>query len=215
METVDIQIPAPDFSFSDVVKSQALDFGRDHLTHLDIISDGIKGRIEDVYDYLREGVKRYNNKGHKIIFIGELLLFLDKQKGYTGSSNKANYLELISYVQFELYCLASSYGYDFDTNAFSNNEVVDLNSKIDSILEKLNEIQLGQEIIFDDIAELKDDFESLKSDYLLGKKRWYQRATGIVVSYAGTKGADEVYEQLKPLFHDFFSNTVHHFIDKL
>jgi hypothetical protein len=83
-------------------------------------------------------------------------------------------------------------------NAFSKNQVADLTRKIDALLIKIDELTVGQEIIFNHIDELKTDFDELKSDFPLGKKRWYQRFSGIAVSYLGNKGADALYDLLKP-----------------
>lgn len=79
----------------------------------------------------------------------------------------------------------------------------------------LDKLQVGQEVIFNEIDDLKSDFQSLKSDYVLGKKRWYQRLLGITVTHAGEKGLDSVLEQIKPLLKTFFTTTVPHIISNL
>lgn len=90
---------------------------------------------------------------------------------------------------------------------FSDQEANTVYEKIEVILASLEKLETGHEIIFDSIDELKADFESLKSDIPLGKRRWYQRAFGIVVSYVAKKGADEVITALKPDLTELFKHA--------
>lgn len=231
METLNIQIPAPDFDFESIAKKRAKDI-IDLYIYLNNFSNPYLGTSDKIKDDVRADFYDLKEQYLQIVFLNEILLRIvqikseheDIAKKYLVEGQKIKTsinlkhegtLDSLNEMQFFIYRLIDDTGFNLDKNAFNNDEVSDLNSKINSIIEKLNEVQLGQEIIFDDITVLKKDFESLKSDYPLGKKRWYQRAAGVVVSYAGTKGADEVYEQLKPLFREFFSKTVTHFIEKL
>ncbi len=104
---------------------------------------------------------------------------------------------------------------ELEQNAFSKEEVNILNKKIDIILSKLKEVQIGQEIVFDAIEEFKSDFSSFKSEYPLGKRKWYQRASGAIFSYIGTKGADEIFEIIKPDIKELFTNYTSVAITKL
>lgn len=231
MNTVNISVPAPNFDFDVVAQKKAKNIINLYI-YIGNFTNPYINTTEKIIQDIKSDFYYLKELRLKIVFVNEIILSVVKIKSehednvvkYSSKSNKLSShnqliqdstLDSLNEMLFFLYGLLRDSGYNLDTNTFSNEEVSDLNSKIDSILQKLNEIQLGQEIIFDDIAELKNDFESLKSDYISGKKRWYQRAAGIVVSYAGTKGADEVYEQLKPLLHDFFTNHAQYFIDKL
>ncbi|MDN3548892.1 hypothetical protein [Mucilaginibacter aquaedulcis] len=85
-----------------------------------------------------------------------------------------------------------------DKRPFNQEEVNDLIRKINALLIKIDELTVGQEIIFDFITELKNDLGELRTDFPLGKKRWYQRFTGILGSYVANKGADAIFDALKP-----------------
>lgn len=63
---------------------------------------------------------------------------------------------------------------------------------------KIDKIAAGQQVIFDFIDSFKTDLTELKSEFILGKKHWYQRFSGIVTSYLGNKGADALYDLIKP-----------------
>jgi hypothetical protein len=56
-------------------------------------------------------------------------------------------------------------------NVFTVEEESSLHTKLNSIVENLEKLGFGQEIIFNEIDELKDHFN-------LGKKNWYQLLKG-------------------------------------
>jgi len=87
---------------------------------------------------------------------------------------------------------------ELDKNVFSKDNVADLTKKINAILIKIDEITVGQEVIYDFIDELKNDFGQLQQEFPLGKKRWYQRYSGMLLEYASKKGAEAFFNFLKP-----------------
>ena len=186
------------------------------------------------------GLKKYHLKEDKIIYLVESLKYYfeeleelpvkisriqerrNEQKynfllDYEGDLRRYQHFKKVFEVQIfyavrELEKIGIT---GLDKNVFSVDEVKVINKKIDSILEALNELKAGQEIIFDHIDEVIGDYSSLKSDYPLGKKRWHQRAAGIVVSYAGEKGADELYDAIKPFLKAFMNldpGIIHKFL---
>ena len=58
------------------------------------------------------------------------------------------------------------------------------NEKVDKILETLNKLELGQEILYQKVEE---DIAELKTLYYLGKKKWYQVAKGKIVDGIGSE----------------------------
>jgi hypothetical protein len=220
MEYIKIEIPAPDFSFEEIAKDKADDI-MTHILYPRALYQFAAGGNSDLLNRLVIEITTDLSISERLICIANLLSLLTEANKeiyrniHLSVDDKARCGNAINKIKYKLYSLAKDDGYNFDKNTFTDDEVYDLSNRVDTILEKLNEIQLGQEILFDELAELKEDFASLKSDFPLGKKRWYQRAAGIVVSYAGTKGADEIYEVLKPFLKDFFQNTAPHLIDKL
>jgi hypothetical protein len=230
-----IQIPVQDFSFEEVIKRKARATIMAKLGIGNIASSYI-GTFEGIQQHINEQISSFSTVNDKLIYVSELIIHVNKIKADfneerdnslpTDKGGKLINLKITTQFNekfddllYFLYALIKQEGYELDKNAFVNEEIIDLDRKINAILIKLDEIQVGNEVIFNEVDELKnklkEDFKSLKSDYPLGKKRWYQRAAGVVVTYAGTKGADEIYEQLKPLLHDFFVNIAPHIIDKL
>lgn len=197
-----IQIPAPDFSFSEIAKSEAQKIIQNKM-HVVAMFGYMQGfKIDVLEGYVISAFDRLSSKEDKLIFLSELLNYLnnhlDESNITHSQTSLPRYLDGVNKFKYFLYSQAISIGYSFDKNAFTSEETTSLNIKLNDIIDALSQLQAGQDVVFNHIEDIKSDFESLKSDYLLGKKRWYQRAGGIVLSYAGTKGADEMYDALRP-----------------
>ena len=128
---------------------------------------------------------------------------------YLAKKKQTDMAKLFFYKQ------ASRINYNFDANAFTNDEVSDLDKKIDAALAALDVIIMGQAALGEEIQDLKDELATLKSAYVLGKKTWKQKATGIVVSFVGKKGTDAVWDAIKPNIKDFLVNHASEVIHKL
>ncbi|UGU15426.1 hypothetical protein LS482_17300 [Sinomicrobium kalidii] len=81
---------------------------------------------------------------------------------------------------------------------FSVEQESELHNKLNDILEKLEKQGFGQQIIFDEIEDLKNHFN-------LGKKNWFQLLKGKVVDLTLKKVLDktivqEIYDQLSEGF---------------
>jgi hypothetical protein len=221
-----IQVPIPDFNFSEVVKRKAKVIVNKYLSVTTIYLNcrTIDGVDSGYNDAIALDLQSFNNKEDKLVYIVEILNLLTeiKQEAKNAPTGLLNiglipfgadvskdedFLKSLNEIKFHLYNILSGIGYNLDKNAFTDEEVNDLNTKVDLILETLERLKTGQEVIYNHIDELQDDYQSLKSDYPLGKKRWHQRAAGIIVSYAGTKGADEVYEIIKPSLKSLIKHT--------
>jgi hypothetical protein len=180
---------------------------------------------DDDKKFITNGLKRFSNKEDKTIFLleavnylNENLIKIDKKVDYNmiepshGSAFYIFQLEAyqenqalikkrlkiqskIFYAVRELEKLGLK---GLDKNAFSTSQVDDLTRKINALLIKIDQLTVGQEIIFNFIDELKEDLKEIKSDFPLGKKRWHQRFSGIVANYLGHKGADTLYDLIKP-----------------
>ncbi len=86
----------------------------------------------------------------------------------------------------------------------------------------LSNIQVGQEILYDDFQKVKkgiqDDFINLKSQKVLGKDTSFKVALGTIGKYAGNKIADVIFDQLKPYLTAFFiaeASIILDFLSKL
>ena len=58
---------------------------------------------------------------------------------------------------------------------FSSEERYENNKKLDALLEEIEKLKMGQEIIYDDLIK---EIEELKNLYFIGKKNWYQNLAG-------------------------------------
>lgn len=87
--------------------------------------------------------------------------------------------------------------YDFfqeaeQTNNFTQEEIVILNKKLDELLERLTKLELGQQIIYDDVQDEFDELRELTK--VLNKKNWLQQLQGKLISIGLGKLTDEVVE---------------------
>ena len=216
-----IQIPVPDFSFSEVVKLKAGKIINSRLKEVNI-THGATNQTEATHSQIKAEFYELNAKEDKLVFITELLIHLFHLKSaFKKKTQIPDHLLISGEQRFNdfqhalynlLYTITDN---SLNKETFSDEEVNDLDRKIDAVLILLDKLQVGQEIIFNEIDDLKSDFRSLKSDYVLGKKRWYQRLLGIALTHTGEKGFDAILEQLKPLLKTFFTTTVPHIISNL
>jgi hypothetical protein len=226
MEVINIELPAPDFDFSEV----AIDFAKRVCDDLDDYqfllfketqfndSKDLMYRLEDIYYKL-------GSNQEKLVYIKEILTFLinkeltiSKDKRIQINSLQSRLYE-IKLAKYFFYKQASSTGYNFDKNAFKNDEVYDISSKIDAIINALDEIKAGQEVLFDEFdtirSEIKKDFESLKPDVVLGKNRFFKLALGSIGSYTGNKIADEIFAKLRPHIIALLVTQAPHLIEQV
>ncbi|MGN6397185.1 MAG: hypothetical protein ACTHMI_16570 [Mucilaginibacter sp.] len=223
MQNITIEIQAPDFSFEEIAKDKAQSIIRFHLYGNGLIQY-VSGGNHELGDRVEAEIGTLYNKTEQLVCISELITFLTdnviqfNNNPYNGYSDKDKkmYAKGINKLKYILYSLATTTcGYSFDTNSFTNEEVTELSQKIDKVLSELETIKMGNEVLGDMIDELKDEISSLKSSYVLGKKTWKQKATGIFVSFAGNKGGDAIWDAIKPHLKDFMINDAPEFIHKL
>jgi len=223
METLNFQIEAPDFSFEEIAKDKAKSIIRFHLYGNGLVQY-VSGGNHELGDRVEAEINTLYNKTERLVCIGELITFLTEDvikvnsNPYNGYSenDKKMYAKGINKLKYILYSLATSAcGYNFDTNSFTTEEVIDLDQKIDAVLSELKTVKVGNEVLGEMIEELQEEFNSLKSSYVLGKKTWKQKATGIVVSFAGNKGSDAVWDAIKPYLKDFMTNQAPEILHKL
>ena len=72
-------------------------------------------------------------------------------------------------------------GVQFNEDTFSEEEKCKADSTLEQILKDVQEIKLGQEIIYEDLTK---EINELKDLYFLGKKKWYQLLIGKSVEMA-------------------------------
>ncbi|RFZ82009.1 hypothetical protein DYU05_15375 [Mucilaginibacter terrenus] len=223
-----IKIPVPNFRFEDVIKRRANDFIEFYLSKsiLQGIYKGYRGNEKDTLSHIQDEWSKFSSSDG-FIFVSTLLNHIleiesseiAKSKSQLEAITKSKNLDiefisviieyqpLLDSIKYQLYTLAEKSGFRFSADSFQLTEIASLNTKIDSILDSLETLKAGQEVVYNHIDELKEEFSSLKTDYILGKKKWHQRAAGVVATYSGTLVADSLFDPVKPLIHDLLSST--------
>lgn len=69
----------------------------------------------------------------------------------------------------------SGLGVQLNNDTFTRQEKTSSESKLDQIIEEMEKLKMGQEVIYED---LKKELEELKELYFLGKKKWNQLFLG-------------------------------------
>jgi len=84
-------------------------------------------------------------------------------------------------IDQEIESINKFYKFDpIDKDKFSAKEEAQLQSRLNQIIEKLEHLGIGQEIIFDEI-------ESLKNHFNVGKKNWFQLLKGKLIDLTAEK----------------------------
>jgi hypothetical protein len=94
--------------------------------------------------------------------------------------------------------------YEFEPSPnekFTGEEESKLNKKLDEIIDKLNKQDLGQEILFEEINSLKDNFN-------IGKRNWFQLLKGKLIDLTVEKVlektvVEEIYKTLSEGYSEF------------
>jgi uncharacterized phage infection (PIP) family protein YhgE len=218
-----IKIPAPDFNFEDIAKQKAEEIGR-HILYDNGLLLYVRGGNHELESRLQEEVLELYDENERLICIKELLNHLTKV--VEGFRQYVTYTDedvdginkSLNKIRYILYSLAkSTTGYTFDRNAFTNAESNELDSKINGIIEALNRLQAGQEVLYNQFEEVREqikaDFELLKTDKPLGKKRFIKIALGTIGSYTGNKVADEIFAQLRPDIVELLKHQAPHLLE--
>lgn len=221
-----ISIPLPDFSFSKLTIEKAREVC-DNQLGLDAVESYFYNDYLDRNKNKRNEFKSYiyelNSTEDRITFISVILNHLstlvDIANKKANSLDRQYNLESINKARYFFYGQAKDIGYNLDTDAFTDKEVNDLDKKIDSILEALDKVQAGQAVLYNEFEEIKtkikSDFESLKMDKPLGKRRFYKIGLGTILSYAGEKIADEIFAQISPHILAMFTTQPPHLIETI
>lgn len=64
---------------------------------------------------------------------------------------------------------------------FTTEEIKSINSKLDELLQKIERLEVGERLIYDDITEEIEDLKKLT--HLMGKKSWTQTLKGQLVDW--------------------------------
>lgn len=205
-------LPIDETTFAEVIKRKT-NYLKDNLLHEYSLYDYAKNEFDNIEDFWRElkvELKPIQNKTDRSVFISELLVYLGEKRIiiFSDFDGDLNSLQLIDDVSHFLFRELEKINVGVDKNAFTIPEIKNITSKINKIVSKLDKLAIGQEVIFNRVEEMKEDYKDILNSFGLGKKPFYQRFAGIVASYAGEKGADEILVLLKPYIKDVLNNAI-------
>jgi hypothetical protein len=152
----------------DFIKRKAKDFTDEHLM-------GGIASVQQLVNEAKEIISGFDNHLDKVKFLN---LILEKNnydysehlkvcKSKEDCSSNFSHESVAYYLSQELYRL----GVQINNDTFTEGDRKEAESKIDQILKDLNDIKVGQQVLFAELNEMKDLF-------FLGKKKWYQLLIG-------------------------------------
>ncbi|MBP9134684.1 MAG: hypothetical protein KBF75_11695 [Saprospiraceae bacterium] len=157
----------------DVIVERAKKFAKVYVRNYND-SDNISSKI---YSELLN----INNPGDKVKFIQTILEkanndLIDHKLGC--KKENCGYDFGVENIKYNLNQELEDLGVVLNEDTFTFEEKSSVDEKLDKILKDLNEVKLGQEMIYDD---LKEEIEQLRNLLFLGKKKWHQLFLGFVV----------------------------------
>jgi predicted RNA-binding protein with EMAP domain len=168
------------------------------------LNSGIHQDLENIKSSLTSKLYNFNRDRDKLDFLKILRVkaIEDKEEHMKSCSgcgyDKARDIAVFAIDQ-EVDDINRYYSYEPKSDdEFSTEQEADLHNKLNNILEKLEKQGFGQQIIFEEIEDLKNHFN-------LGKKNWFQLLKGKVVDLTLKKVLDktivqEIYNQLSEGF---------------
>lgn len=131
-------------------------------------------------------INQYSQIPHKIQFL-ETVMF-EAKKEYEEHLPNCTALEtcpqnlFYESVIFFLNEERQNLSRDLTTEEFKESDILRYKTGIDEILEKLNKLELGQQLTYDDFSE---EFEEMKSYFYMNKKTWQQMLAGKLLEMVG------------------------------
>lgn len=127
-----------------------------------------KGRVYEIDDPL-----------DKIKFINFLLdrnnSDYEKHKPKCADPGNCRYSFAYENIAYILIQELNKLGVHFNQDTFTEEEKEAAESRLDQILKDLNEVKLGQQVIYEDLTK---EINELRELYFLGKKKWHQLLIG-------------------------------------
>ncbi len=168
------------------------------------LNSGIHKDLENIKSTLTSKLYNFNRDRNKLDFLKILRVKAIKDKEeHMKSCSGCGYDEARDIAVFaidqEVDDINQFYTYEPKTDdQFSNEEESELHNKLNDILDKLEKQGFGQQIIFEEIEDLKNHFN-------LGKKNWFQLLKGKVIDLTLKRVLDktvvkEIYNQLSEGF---------------
>nr|WP_315134282.1 hypothetical protein [uncultured Flavobacterium sp.] len=154
----------------------------------EFIIENFAGSENKIYflNELEKELARHRKETDKIMFLSAVKFFIQEEynEHYENCKQREDcdllkwHLKAILYVNniLEDYSISSN-----KEDIFSNSEKEEYSKKLDKILEEIEVLKKGHEIIYDGISE---EIEALKNQFYLGKKSWKQIIVGKAIEMA-------------------------------
>ena len=166
---------------------------------------------KDFIQEVRNALLDYNKITYKIQFIERIKyrfkMDYDKHLDKCDMKVKSNCIEnqifenLLFFLKEKLEELESEVDdKDFDLSNRNN-----MNQTLNEILIKLNKLNIGQEVIFE---ELSDEFAELKSFYFLNKKNWVELFMGKLTNMTGGIISATISKEIVSVIKESYPNLI-------
>jgi hypothetical protein len=144
-------------------------------------------QYQEFIDLVESEIIRYSQISHKLQFI-ETVMFEAKKKydehlpdctSIENCQTNFFYESIIFFLNENRIELSKQ----LSKEEFNEVDILRYKTGIDEILSKLNTLQLGQQLIYDDFIE---QFDEMKSYFYLNKKSWHQLLAGKLLEMVGS-----------------------------
>lgn len=166
-------------------------------------------KYEELLSSAKDKVFDIDNSLDKIKFINFILdrnnSDYEKHKPQCTDPDNCRYNYGYENIAYYLTQELNRLGIHFNDDTFTDEERENADSKLDQILKDLNEVKLGQQVIYEDLTK---EINELRELYFLGKKKWYQLligksvdmvASGVVSETISRQIIEEVRKSFPPL----------------
>ena len=156
----------------DIVEGKAYEFIQWHLDSTKSTNDLISDLESEVYKFTRE-----KDKLKYLTIVSQFIQEeAEKHAKECKTPEKCRKSTIHREATFFINQMLEEYGIGINNNEiFTNEEKYDHNKKLDELLEEIQKLKIGQEIIYEDIIK---EIGELKNLYFIGKRNWYQNLAG-------------------------------------
>jgi hypothetical protein len=179
-----------------LIEKQAEKFSRFNLNSSEIYHDFI--------GLVKFEISQYSQISHKIQFLETVMFEAKHEYGehLPKCTSIENCTENLYYesVIFFLNELRHELSKNLTKEDFGEIDILRYKTGIDEVLTKINELQLGQQLTYDDFS---DQFEEMKSYFYMNKKTWNQMLIGKILEMVA---AGVVSETLSQEIVEIFNN---------
>lgn len=164
----------------------------------------------EIVNSVKSEIDNIDNQLDKVTFLRIVLEYNSKahQKHLLNCTNKDN-CDVIEGCESRTYYLTQELnrlGIKTNNDQFTIEEKNESDLKLDKVLSDLQTLKNGQQIIYED---LKEEIESLRELYILGKKTWYQLLIGKSVEMVvGGIISETLSKEIISTFENSFSKMI-------